>query len=75
VVRSRLFSSIDEVEAKRVVSSFIEYAEKEGILPAGVDASEYRDRFVESYPFIPEVIEVLYHRWGSFRRSRELGVS
>lgn len=44
VVRSRLFSSIDEVEAKRVVSSFIEYAEKEGILPAGVDASEYRDR-------------------------------
>ena len=66
VVRSRLFSSIDEVEAKRVVSSFIEYAEKEGILPAGVDASEYRDRFVESYPFIPEVIEVLYHRWGSF---------
>ena len=66
VVRSRLFSSIDEVEAKRVVSSFIEYAEKEGILPAGVDASDYRDRFVESYPFIPEVIEVLYHKWGSF---------
>jgi len=66
VVRSRLFSSIDEVEAKRVVSSFIEYAEEEEILPAGVDVPEYRDRFVESYPFIPEVIEVLYHRWGSF---------
>jgi len=66
VVRSRLFSSIDEAEAKRVVSNFIEYAEREGILPAGVNASEYRDRFIESYPFIPEVIEALYHRWGSF---------
>jgi hypothetical protein len=66
VVRSRLFSSIDEEEARRVVSSFIEYAEKESILPAGVDASDYRDRFIESYPFIPEVIDVLYHMWGSF---------
>jgi len=66
VVRSRLFSSIDEVEAKRVITSFIEYAEKEGILPVGVEASDYRDRFIESYPFIPEVIDVLYQRWGSF---------
>jgi len=32
----------------------------------GVDASDYRDCFIESYPFIPEVIEVLYHRWDSF---------
>ena len=66
VVRRRLFSSVDEAEAKRVVSNFVEYAEKEGILPAGVDVSEYRDRFIKSYPFIPEVIDVLYHRWGSF---------
>jgi len=66
VVRSRLFSSIDEVEAKRVITSFIEYAEKEGILPVGVETSDYRDRFIESYPFIPEVIDALYHRWGSF---------
>jgi len=66
VVRSRLFSPINEAEAKHVVSDFIEYAEKEGILPAGVDVSDYRERFMESYPFIPEVIEVLYHRWGSF---------
>jgi hypothetical protein len=66
VIRRRLFSSIDEDAVKQVVLNFIDYAEREGILPAGVEPSDYRDRFIESYPFIPEVIEVLYHRWGSF---------
>ena len=66
VVRSRLFSSIDEKGAKSVITHFISYAEREGILPKEVDASDYRNSFVESYPFIPEVIDTLYHRWGSF---------
>ena len=66
IIRRRLFSSIDEDAVKQVVLNFIDYAEREGILPAGVEPSDYRDRFIESYPFIPEVIEVLYHRWGSF---------
>ncbi|MGC8696298.1 MAG: ATP-binding protein [Conexivisphaera sp.] len=66
VVRRRLFSGIDETRAKSVVSSFIEYAEREGILPEGVDVSVYREQFLESYPFIPDVIDVLYKRWGSF---------
>lgn len=66
VIRKRLFSSIDEKEAKAVVSAFIDYAEKENILPAGVQPSEYRDRFLDSYPFLPDLIDVLYHRWGSF---------
>ncbi len=66
VIRRRLFSSINEEEAKKVVYSFIDYAEKEGILPAGMEPGEYRNRFIDSYPFMPEVIDVLYHRWGSF---------
>ncbi len=66
VVRRRLFSDIKESEAKKVILGFIEYAEKEGILPAGMQPSEYRDRFIDSYPFMPEVLDVLYHRWGSF---------
>lgn len=66
VIRRRLFSSIDEKEAKKVIEKFIEYAETEGILPAGMEPSEYRNRFMDSYPFMPEVIDVLYHRWGSF---------
>lgn len=66
VVRRRLFSDIKESEAKKVITGFIEYAEREGILPAGMQPSEYRDRFIDSYPFMPEVLDVLYHRWGSF---------
>ncbi|MDA8055456.1 MAG: hypothetical protein M0Z77_07395 [Thermoplasmatales archaeon] len=73
VVRARLFSSVNQAKAKSVVYDFINYAEKEGILPMGVDASDYSKRFIDSYPFIPEVLEVLYHRWGSlpnFQRTR-----
>lgn len=66
VIRRRLFSDINEQEAKRVISEFIEYAEREGIIPTGTEPSEYRDRFMDSYPFMPEVLDVLYHRWGSF---------
>ncbi len=66
VIRRRLFSRVDENGAKKAVAGFLEYAEKEGILPAGIQPSDYRHRFIESYPFLPEVIDVLYHRWGSF---------
>ncbi|MHA1795037.1 MAG: ATP-binding protein, partial [Promethearchaeota archaeon] len=66
IIRQRLFSRIDEKEAKSVVASFLEYAQKEDILPAEIQASEYRKRFEDSYPFMPEVIDVLYKRWGSF---------
>jgi hypothetical protein len=66
VIRKRLFASVDEEKAKKVVQNFIRYAEDEGLIPAGKKASEYRDSFVESYPFLPEVVDIMYHRWGSF---------
>jgi len=66
VIRKRLFSSVNETEAKAIVSQFVEYAEKENILPAGVQSTEYRDRFLDSYPFIPNLIDILYQRWGTF---------
>jgi hypothetical protein len=73
IIRRRLFGHIDMDEVKKVVSSYIEYAEKESILPAGILPTEYRGRFIDSYPFMPEVIDTLYHRWGSyptFQRTR-----
>jgi len=73
VIRCRLFSSLNEKEARQVIHNFLEYAQKEGILPTGTEPSEYRNRFLDSYPFLPEVIDVLYHRWGSypnFQRTR-----
>src|SRR5438309_31181 len=66
VIRRRLFSEVDETKAEKVVSEFIDYAERESILPIGKEPSEYRNDFLESYPFFPEVISVLYQRWGSF---------
>lgn len=64
VIKARLFREIDEREAKKVVDEFVEYARKEGLL-SGDEVVEYRERFLRSYPFKPEVIETLYHRWGS----------
>jgi len=66
VIRRRLFTSMDTEEAENIIKSFIEYAQKENLLPAGMEPTEYRDRFLDSYPFLPEVIDILYHRWGSF---------
>ncbi len=66
VIRRRLFSSVSQSAMKKVINEFMEFAEKEGLIPAEVEPSEYRDRFIDSYPFMPEVVDVLYHRWGSF---------
>jgi len=66
IIRRRLFKSIDMEEVKKEVREFMEYAERNSILPIGMEPSEYRKRFESSYPFLPEVIDVLYQRWGSF---------
>ena len=65
VVRARLFKGVNEKEVKKVVDAFVQYAKNEGLLSAD-EVSEYRDRFLKSYPFKPEVIDILYKRWGSF---------
>lgn len=66
VIRRRLFSHVDEDAMRRIVDSYLTYAGREALLPPGTEASEYRQRFEASYPFIPEVVDVLYQRWGSF---------
>ncbi len=66
VIRRRLFSSIDTDAADKIIQDFMDYAVNESMLPPGTEPSEYRRRFQTAYPFLPEVIEVLYQRWGSF---------
>ncbi|MDI6716325.1 MAG: DUF499 domain-containing protein [Actinomycetota bacterium] len=66
VIRRRLFSDVDESLANKSIQEFMDYANRETLLPSGVEPSEYRIRFQASYPFLPEVVDVLYHRWGSF---------
>ncbi len=75
IIRRRLFSKdeFNQSEAKKVIREFAKYAKNEGILPEGIQESEYREQFADSYPFQPEVIDVLYQRWGSypdFQRTR-----
>lgn len=65
VVRRRLFQSIDEKSVKMIVDEFVNYLAKENLL-TGDDLNIYRDKFTRSYPFKPEVIDILYKRWGSF---------
>lgn len=66
VIRRRLFKSVNEDEVREIVEEIVEKLDSEDLLPEGVDASDYRRAFIESYPFQPEVIDVLYERWGSF---------
>jgi hypothetical protein len=66
VIRCRLFSTVDKKAASKEIAAFMDYAGRESLLPAGVEASEYRQRFEASYPFLPDVVDVLYQRWGSF---------
>ena len=65
VIRKRLFQSVDEQAVRKIVNEFVEYARKEGLL-SGDEVQRYRDKFTASYPFKPEVIDVLYKKWGSF---------
>ncbi len=65
VIRKRLFSMIDETQAKEIVDEFIEHAKNQELL-SGDEAIIYREKFMASYPFKPEVIDVLYKKWGSF---------
>jgi hypothetical protein len=64
VITRRLFEHIDQTCAKENIEEFLDYLERENLLPE--DRHTYREKFLRSYPFQPEVIEVLYHRGGSF---------
>lgn len=66
IIRQRLFSHIDFTRMQDIIGEYMDYAKTESLLPAGVEPSEYKKQFESSYPFMPEVVEVLYKRWGSF---------
>jgi len=66
VIRRRLFSDVNEKDAKDIVDKMVDHFEKEKILPEGISKSVYRKNFLDSYPFQPEVIDVLYKKWGTF---------
>lgn len=76
IIRRRLFSSTDDEirqGAENIVRDFVDYCESEGLIPEGQQRSEYEEEFLNNYPFLPQVINVLYKQWGSittFQRTR-----
>ena len=68
VVRRRLFEIIDESSTKAVIAAYQDvYEDYADDLPDHVRSSEYGKRMQRAYPFHPEVIDVLYERWGSMQ--------
>jgi len=75
IVRKRLFDDLgDEGIRKKVAQNYFELYKKLGAdVPQEVKETEYRNRIEHAYPFHPELIDVLYERWGSyptFQRTR-----
>ena len=76
VIRRRLFTTPEsEIEkgASRTVEEYVDFCKRHDLLPQDVTEAQYMDKFMKSYPFLPEVIEVLYGKWGtfnSFQRTR-----
>lgn len=75
IIRQRLFSTPPEEirqKAKGVVDEYTNYCIREGLIPEG-QPTKFREEFLGSYPFLPQVVSVLYERWGTieqFQRTR-----
>jgi len=65
VVRRRLFDHVDEQIAAQVADRYHQLCVNMGGLPAQYADAAYRDLIYRSYPFHPELITVLYERWGA----------
>lgn len=75
IVRRRLFEPIeDESEVREICDGYYrKYQEHKEDLPAKVQEAGYRDQLERAYPFHPDVINLLYEKWGtfpSFQRTR-----
>ncbi|MGQ9879691.1 MAG: ATP-binding protein [Armatimonadota bacterium] len=75
VLQRRLFKSVGtSQQAKRVVDSFYDYyANYARFFPEKLRSPGYRLRMQQAYPFHPELVDLLYQRWGphpQFQRTR-----
>lgn len=66
VVRRRLFEKVDD--PKGVIAAYQDaYRQHRDDLPSEVRSGEYGKRMLRAYPFHPELITVLYERWGTLQ--------
>ena len=75
IIRRRLFETDEAVMVDRsadIVKSYVDEC-RSGRSLSGSDVDAYAERFSNTFPFTPDVIDVLYGRWGSyptFQRTR-----
>ena len=70
VIRRRLFVTPErelEQGAKRTVHEYVEFCKQNDLLPQDTTEKQYEEKFMRSYPFLPDVIETLYEKWGTFK--------
>ena len=75
IIRRRLFDTDEAVISDRAADIIRSYMDEcvEGRSIPQDEANAYAERFAATYPFTPDVIDVLYERWGSypdFQRTR-----
>jgi hypothetical protein len=74
IIRRRLFERPDEAEVRSVVDEYVQmYQKNKNDLPGKVTSGDFRRKMELSYPFHPEVIDILYEKWStfsSFQRTR-----
>jgi predicted AAA+ superfamily ATPase len=75
VIRRRLFENLgDTEEHKKTAEAYWAMYRKLGEdVPSSCREPAYRDDIIKAYPFHPELIHVLYERWGTipeFQRTR-----
>ncbi len=70
IIRKRLFENLGDFNKhQEIAQEFYELYESLGSdVPTDVRELSYRERIARAYPFHPELIDVLYERWGSFPR-------
>ncbi len=75
ILRTRLFESIgDGREIRRVADRYVELYQQLGSeVPEEMREPSYRDRIRRAYPFHPQLVDLLFERWGTlstFQRTR-----
>ena len=68
VIRRRLFETIDDKQAQKVVGEYVELFEQcKDDLPTEARGADYRRKMLRAYPFHPELIDLLYEQWGTMQ--------
>jgi predicted AAA+ superfamily ATPase len=75
IIRRRLFEAPDDQDdVREIIDQYVRrYGQHKDELPAKVREGDYRRKMERAYPFHPEVIDILYEKWGtfaSFQRTR-----